>query len=267
MKPDGRRASCVWHDERKGPACGAHATVGENLCEPHLLAARAKDPSVVSRLPRYPTALCACETCGRATPMLGTGRCDECWELEGRLASYLRHGGEKARAFVLGCIEAIPLGLLLLSMTACGGAAFAFPPGYESADASDGGEQVGQRYDGGEAGTGRNADGGGEAGTELGSTDGGEAGQGSPDAAVDSAKVCTTPLAITPHDLCPLETNAHAFPSTFIRSAAGGDCTTIAGFFNTPPACACAETYTCECLLANGVGPNCGTIQGIPWIY
>lgn len=40
-----------------------------------------------------------CETCGTQTHMLGTKRCNGCWEVEARLAGYLR-GGEKARAFV-----------------------------------------------------------------------------------------------------------------------------------------------------------------------
>lgn len=41
-----------------------------------------------------------CETCGRPTAMTSTKRCDACYEVELRLASYLREGGEKARAFV-----------------------------------------------------------------------------------------------------------------------------------------------------------------------
>jgi hypothetical protein len=41
-----------------------------------------------------------CETCGAPTPMTGTSRCDGCWELEHRLADYLRRGGANARDFV-----------------------------------------------------------------------------------------------------------------------------------------------------------------------
>jgi hypothetical protein len=48
---------------------------------------------------------CSCETCGKLTPMLGTKRCDACWELEHRLADYLRDGGENARRFVAAAVE------------------------------------------------------------------------------------------------------------------------------------------------------------------
>ena len=41
-----------------------------------------------------------CETCGTPTPMTGTKRCDTCFEVEQRLAGYLRRGGAKAMAFV-----------------------------------------------------------------------------------------------------------------------------------------------------------------------
>lgn len=37
-----------------------------------------------------------CETCGLPTPMTGTRRCNRCWEIEHRLAGYLRDGGEVA---------------------------------------------------------------------------------------------------------------------------------------------------------------------------
>jgi len=40
-----------------------------------------------------------CETCGTPTRMTGTKRCDGCWEVEHRLAAYLRTG-PKARALV-----------------------------------------------------------------------------------------------------------------------------------------------------------------------
>lgn len=41
-----------------------------------------------------------CETCGTPTEFESTKRCNYCWEVESRLAIYLRDGGEKARAFV-----------------------------------------------------------------------------------------------------------------------------------------------------------------------
>lgn len=40
-----------------------------------------------------------CATCGAATPMRGTRRCDGCWEVEHRLAQYLETG-PNARNFV-----------------------------------------------------------------------------------------------------------------------------------------------------------------------
>lgn len=41
-----------------------------------------------------------CKTCTTPTPMTGTKLCDACWEVERRLADYLREGGDKARKFV-----------------------------------------------------------------------------------------------------------------------------------------------------------------------
>ena len=38
-----------------------------------------------------------CKTCGEATPMTGTKRCNGCWEVENRLDSYLRRGGRNAQ--------------------------------------------------------------------------------------------------------------------------------------------------------------------------
>lgn len=40
-----------------------------------------------------------CDTCGRPTPMDRTKRCDDCWEVEGRLRGYLNRGGANARTF------------------------------------------------------------------------------------------------------------------------------------------------------------------------
>ena len=48
----------------------------------------------------YDRPTCPCETCGRPTPMLGTKRCDGCWEVESRLLDYIRQGGVPAVAFV-----------------------------------------------------------------------------------------------------------------------------------------------------------------------
>jgi hypothetical protein len=40
-----------------------------------------------------------CATCGEPTPMRGTERCNNCWEVEHRLEGYL-NGGSRARAFL-----------------------------------------------------------------------------------------------------------------------------------------------------------------------
>jgi len=37
-----------------------------------------------------------CETCGESTPTVGTGRCNDCWEVESRLVGYLTRGGDRA---------------------------------------------------------------------------------------------------------------------------------------------------------------------------
>jgi hypothetical protein len=39
-----------------------------------------------------------CDTCGQPTPYKGTRRCDNCWEVESRLAAYLE--SEKGREFI-----------------------------------------------------------------------------------------------------------------------------------------------------------------------
>lgn len=44
-----------------------------------------------------------CETCGDPTPMLGTKRCDGCWEVETRLLSYLKN--ENAIRFVSEALD------------------------------------------------------------------------------------------------------------------------------------------------------------------
>jgi hypothetical protein len=45
-----------------------------------------------------------CESCGgRAAP--DCARCDNCWEVERRLASFLRSGGERARQFVIEALR------------------------------------------------------------------------------------------------------------------------------------------------------------------
>jgi hypothetical protein len=41
-----------------------------------------------------------CKTCGFPTDKTGTGLCDGCWEVEHRLATYLRDGGRVAVSFV-----------------------------------------------------------------------------------------------------------------------------------------------------------------------
>jgi len=43
-------------------------------------------------------AFVPCETCGDPTDKTGTKRCDGCWEVEHRLADYVRYGGDVARA-------------------------------------------------------------------------------------------------------------------------------------------------------------------------
>lgn len=42
-----------------------------------------------------------CETCGDPTQMVAYKRCGRCWEIERRLESYLREGGERAVRFVM----------------------------------------------------------------------------------------------------------------------------------------------------------------------
>lgn len=255
------QAGCVWHDEATGPACGQR-DCGLNLCRAHL-------QETIRRNGGYPYGIeqgCTpCATCGRVTAKLETARCDYCWEVETRMATYLQRGGENARKFVLSCLGAIAL---CLALPGCGGAPFAFPrdagadaepdagaigdPAPDAGDILDGqpDAQVNSPVDPSDAGA--------DAGLSL--------ADASPDA-IDGAAVCTTPLQTTPRDLCPGETANRVFPATFIRSAAPGDCADIAGFFTTPPACACVETFTCACLLANGVGPSCAMVGGVPWIY
>lgn len=46
-----------------------------------------------------------CGTCGAPTTSTGTERCNRCWEVERRLADYLRAGGEKARSLVNGALN------------------------------------------------------------------------------------------------------------------------------------------------------------------
>ena len=41
-----------------------------------------------------------CKTCSYPTDKTGTGLCDGCWEVEHRLAAYLRDGGRVAVSFV-----------------------------------------------------------------------------------------------------------------------------------------------------------------------
>lgn len=52
-----------------------------------------------------------CATCARPLRDMEVGgdRCNNCWEVERRLADYLRAGGEKAKYFVL--CEALPRGV------------------------------------------------------------------------------------------------------------------------------------------------------------
>ena len=45
-----------------------------------------------------------CATCGKPTDMIGTKRCNFCWELERRLPEYLARGGEKARSTVIDAL-------------------------------------------------------------------------------------------------------------------------------------------------------------------
>lgn len=46
-----------------------------------------------------------CTTCGQPTRMTGTKKCDWCYEVETRLAGYLRRGGPAARNFVKDALE------------------------------------------------------------------------------------------------------------------------------------------------------------------
>jgi len=62
---------------------------------------------------RTPACECLpCPTCGRRSSYVirrpeGTisGRCNPCWEVECRLADYLRHGGDRAVSFVTRALE------------------------------------------------------------------------------------------------------------------------------------------------------------------
>lgn len=53
-----------------------------------------------------------CEVCGSDRGLSGTKRCDGCWEVEHRLAGYLRTGGEEARLFVIEALRKNDLGNL-----------------------------------------------------------------------------------------------------------------------------------------------------------
>lgn len=55
-----------------------------------------------------PVETCACEVCGASTFMTGTKRCDRCWEVEHRLADYLKRGGAKALQFVIEVVDGLP---------------------------------------------------------------------------------------------------------------------------------------------------------------
>lgn len=52
----------------------------------------------------FMTPIVPCGTCGDPTDMLGTERCDRCWEAEKRLPDYLKVG-PKAVAFVAGALS------------------------------------------------------------------------------------------------------------------------------------------------------------------
>ncbi len=41
-----------------------------------------------------------CETCGVPTTFTGTKRCNDCWEVEARIAGYLRRGGLRAKRLI-----------------------------------------------------------------------------------------------------------------------------------------------------------------------
>jgi len=46
-----------------------------------------------------------CDVCELPTDKTATKRCDACWEVEHRLAAYLRVGGEGAREFVRRALD------------------------------------------------------------------------------------------------------------------------------------------------------------------
>jgi hypothetical protein len=50
-----------------------------------------------------------CKTCGKPTAMTGTKLCDGCWEVESRLESYVRNGGDNAKAILERAIEGKPV--------------------------------------------------------------------------------------------------------------------------------------------------------------
>jgi hypothetical protein len=47
-----------------------------------------------------------CETCGHPTISAATARCNVCWQVESGLTSYLRDGGDKAKAFIVDALIA-----------------------------------------------------------------------------------------------------------------------------------------------------------------
>jgi hypothetical protein len=47
----------------------------------------------------------ACETCGCPTDKTGTRRCDGCWEVEHRIAGYLRDGGLAAHDTLMSAMS------------------------------------------------------------------------------------------------------------------------------------------------------------------
>jgi hypothetical protein len=46
-----------------------------------------------------------CNTCARPTPMIATGLCDGCWEVQSRLRAYIDKG-PKAATFVMNALAA-----------------------------------------------------------------------------------------------------------------------------------------------------------------
>jgi len=61
----------------------------------------ARNTNRAAELDRLGVAHVPCKTCSYPTGKTRTRLCDACWEVEHRLAAYLRDGGQEAISFVI----------------------------------------------------------------------------------------------------------------------------------------------------------------------